>query len=382
MKERNLPFGKPMVGPDEIGAVEKVLAQPKLVHGQRTAEFEVAFARFVGTTQAVAVSSCTAGLHLSLWASGIERGHEVVVPAMTHVATAHAVELCGAKPLFADVDPVTGNITAETVEAAVTTATSAILPVHYLGLACEMETIGKTAAAHGCTIIEDCALAVGAEFDKRKTGNLGTAGCFSFYPVKHMTTIEGGMITLNDDGLADSIRRKRAFGYDNQPSKRRQPGIYDIVDLGMNYRMNEVEAAIGLVQLERVESFIQARKRNYYGLRKRLEGIEGIRLLADQSGLSTSSYYCMNVVLTAGISRQVVTEELARRGIGYSIHYPKAVPLTSYYREKYGYEKGDFPVSEELAERSISLPVGPHLDEDDMRYLGDNVEGALIAART
>jgi len=207
MTDTPIPFGKPMIDAAEIEAMTRVMSGPQLVHGPVTKAFEEAFAARIGAKRAVSVSSCTAGLHLSLFAQGIGAGDEVVVPAMTHVATAHAVEFCGARPVFIDVEPDTGNLDANALENAVRPKIRAIMPVHYLGLPCDMDRINGIARRAGAVVVEDCALAVDATYDGRKVGTLGSTGCFSFYPVKHMTTLEGGMVTTNDGILADAIAK-------------------------------------------------------------------------------------------------------------------------------------------------------------------------------
>ena len=205
-----------------------------------TPAFEEAFAERIGTRHAIAVASCTAGMHLTLFVREIGRGHKIAVPAMTHVATAHCVELAGATPVFVDVDPKTGNMCPDQLDA-VADPLSVIMPVHYLGLTCEMDRIQATADRHGAFILEDCAVAMDAQYKGRKAGNLGLAGSFSFYPVKHMTSIEGGMVTTNDDHLAEQLRKRRAFGYNKALGERSRPGLYDVDELGFNYRMSEIE---------------------------------------------------------------------------------------------------------------------------------------------
>ena len=361
-----------MTGDDEIAAAVGILSGPMLVHGKATHAFEEAFASRGGARRAVALSSCTAGLHLSLLAHDLGPGDEVLVPAMTHVATAHAVEFCGARPVFVDADAADGNISTDAMAAAYGDAVRAALVVHYLGLPCDMDTILAAANKANAFVVEDCALALDATYDGRKVGNFGVTGCFSFYPVKHLTTIEGGMVITNDDTIGDRIAQCRAFGYDRSLGNRARPGIYDVTALGYNYRMNEVEAAIGLVQLDRLDGFQAARRRNFALLYEMLREMDEFVVFPAERGKAISSHYCLNAVLTkeSGIDRDDVVDRLRLMGVGSSVHYPAAVPMFTYYREKYGFRQGQFPVAEWLAANTISLPVGPHLTEEDSEHIG------------
>ncbi len=378
----SLPFGKPLLDDQEYEAIGAVLKSGMLVHGKVTGAFEAAFAERAQVDHAVAVSSCTAGLHLMLFATQIGPGHKVAVPAMTHVATAHAVELVGAEPVFVDVEPDTGNIDPDGLEA-VAGALSAAIVVHYLGLPCDMDRIGQCAAKGGFPVYEDCALAIDAAYDGRKAGGLAAGGSFSFYPVKHMTSIEGGMVTTNDATLAANIRQRRAFGYDRGLGARVKPGLYDVTALGFNYRMSEVEAAVGLAQLGKLDGFQARRAANARRLRACLADIEELTVFAPEKGKAVSSNYCINAILPkdGSIDRDVVAQALNAQGIGTSVHYPSAVPLFSYYREKYGYQCGQFETAEWIAAQTISLPVGPHLDEADMERIGDAMKSAIYSAR-
>ena len=374
-----VPFGRPMIGATELQAVAEVLSQGTLVHGTITPEFENAFAKFLGVRNAVAVSSCTAGLHLGLFAKGVGPGMRVAVPAMTHVATAHVVELLGATPIFIDVHPETGNIDIELLREAALVGLDAILPVHYLGLPCDMEEIKKIAKAANAVVIEDCALALGATYDNQSVGAIGDGGAFSFYPVKHMTSIEGGMFTTNDDDFAALVRKKRAFGYNKEVNNRVRPGLYDVDTLGFNYRMSEVEAAVGLSQLPRVPGWLQERERNFCTIRDAVKEFDIITIFPDVQPRKHSSHYCFNLVLPkdGSINRDSLQDRLTSMGIGTSIHYPSAVPLFSYYRKKYSFSRGDFPVAEWLAGSTISLPVGPHLGPEGGATVAHAVELAL-----
>ncbi|MFN3200755.1 MAG: DegT/DnrJ/EryC1/StrS family aminotransferase [Bradymonadia bacterium] len=383
---RPIPFGRPIIGDPEIDAVVQVLKGHMLVHGASTKAFEAQMAERVGVDHAIAVSSCTAGLHLVLLSSGVGPGDEVIVPAMTHVATGHAVEYCGARPVFVDVEPDTGNIDPEQVARAVTPRTKAIMVVHYLGLPCQMEALQAIADQAGAFIVEDCALAIDATYGTRKAGALAKAGCFSFYPVKHMTSIEGGMVTTNDPELAKAVTQRRAFGYDKPVGKRGKPGVYDVNVLGYNYRMSEVEAAVGLVQLGRLDEHQAIRARNYAQLKGVLSTIPEITVFERIKGPSASSHYCINAILDrdpdrrGGLDRDDLVARLKGKGIGSSLHYPRPVPLMSYYRERYGYQPGDFPVSEWISAQTISLPVAPHLAEGDPERIGHALASAIREA--
>lgn len=377
----SIPFGKPLVDEAENCAVADVLASGMFVHGKYTHDFEHRFAERAGVRNAVAVSSCTAGLHLLLFAHGLGRGCKIAVPAMTHVATAHVVELMGAEPVFVDVEEGSGNI--DPTALAAIDGLSATMLVHYLGLPCDMDRILPVAERNGCLIFEDCALSLDARYGGVKTGGLGVGGSFSFYPVKHMTSIEGGMVTTNDDSLAERIRRSRAFGYDRSIGERTKPGIYDVTSLGFNYRMNEAEAAVGLHQLDKLDEFQARRAANFAVLSKALADIDEITVFDPVQGKAHSSHYCLNAIFPrdSSIDRDRVAAELKARGIGTSVHYPSAVPLFTYYREKYGYRDGQFPIAEWIAAQTISLPVGPHLNEGDAARIGAAMKEAVAAVR-
>ena len=383
MNERTIPFGRPMMDQAEIDLVVKVLQGTTMVHGPMTHQFEHRFAERVGARHAISVSSCTAALHLSLFAQDVGTGDEVVVPALTHVATAHVAELCGAKPVFVDVEPETGNIDAKALPAAVGERTRAVMVVHFLGLPCDMDRITPIADKAGAFVVEDCAIALDATYGNRKVGTLGASGCFSFYPIKHITTIEGGMVTTNDSELAARVAQRKSFGYDKTVDKRTKPGIYDVTALGFNYRMNEVEAAVGLAQMDKLDRFQSARTRNYRELQAALQDVDEVTVFQPVRGKASSTHYCLNAVLPrdGSIDRDAVVADLNKQGVGTSVHYPGAVPLMTYYREKYGYKAGQFPVAEWLAAQTVSLPVGPHVEPGEPARIGRAVRDAVQRAR-
>ena len=370
-----IPFGQPTIGEEERELALKVLSGTRLVHGPLAAEFEQKIAARVGVKHAVSVSSCTAGLHLILLANKIGPGDEVIVPAMSHVASAHVVEFCGAKPVFVDVCDATGNIDLDLIEDKITPATRAIMTVHYLGLPCDMDRLNSIADNHGLFVFEDCATAIDAEFDGRNAGNLSLAGAFSFYPAKHITTCEGGMVTTNDDDLADTIRKLKAFGYDKGLGERDVPGVYDVMRLGFNYRMSEMHAAIGLAQLDKLDDFQKARSANFKILESELLNL-GLSIFPSVNGKAKSSHYCFNVTLpkAAEVDRNEFIRGLSEYGVGCSVHYPSAIPQFTYYSNKYGYVAGDFPVAEWIASKTVSLPVGPHLKEGQAKTVAEAVK--------
>lgn len=371
-----IPFGAPMIGAEERAAVSDVLAGPVLVHGPVAAAFEQAFAAFTGAPHAVSVSSCTAGMHLVYFCLGYGPGDEVIVPAQTHVATAHAVELTGARPVFVDAEAGTGNIDIKKIEAAITPRTRAIAVVHYLGVPVDMPLVMTIARRHNLFVLEDCALSPGASVDGVHTGLHGDAGVFSFYPVKHITTAEGGMVILRDAKLAAQLMLKKAFGVDRTHSERKVPGIYDTVALGFNYRMSEIHAAIGKVQVKRLPGFLEQRSKNHAALSKALGDFAGYSVLPAPNTRLQSCHYCLAVLLGEAIAekRPSIMAALTAQGIGSSIYYPQPVPRMTYYREKYGYNPACYPVAARLSDRSIALPVGPHLSTADMHAIADNLK--------
>lgn len=370
---RNIPFGRPIIGDAERAAVLDVLSGPILVHGPRATAFEDAFAAWTGAPHAVSVSSCTAAMHLVYFALGYGPGDEVIVPAQTHAATAHAVELTGARAVFVDAERQTGNIDIAAIEAAITPRTRAIGVVHYLGVPVDMEAVNAIAGRHGLFVLEDCALAFGTRIDGRHAGLFGDVGCFSFYPVKHITTAEGGMVITRNAELAARLRHLRAFGVDRHAGERKIPGVYDVTALGFNYRMNEIEAAIGIEQVKRLDGILSQREENFAALHRRLQGHADVQMFATAKQGCASSYYCLNVILGPKLApaRFEIVGRLNGKGVGTSIYYPRPVPHMTWYRTRYGFGADTFPNAAWISGSCITLPVGPHLNGDDMAYIAD-----------
>lgn len=370
---RTIPFGKPIIGDEERNAVNEVLQGTMFVHGPKSKEFEKSFAEFTKAPNALSCASCTAGLHLAYFYLGLGEGDEVIVPAQTHVATVHAVEFVGAKPVFVDAEIETGNIDIDQIEAAITDKTKALSIVHYLGMPVNMKRIMEIAKKHNLFVVEDCALAIGTYYDGVHAGLHGDIGCYSFYPVKHMTTAEGGMMITKHDDVAAKLNKQRAFGVDRVVGERKVQGMYDVTMLGYNYRMNELEAALGVEQVKRMPGFLDQRKKNYEALEAGLKEIEGISLFKSSHAEYQSSYYCLSILLDDELAakREDIMSQLKEKGIGTSIYYPQAVPNLTYYKEKYGFKGDEFPVATKISGTTIALSVGPHLNEDDMNYMVD-----------
>jgi perosamine synthetase len=380
---RNIPFGMPILGEEEKAKVMEVLSGPILVHGPRAKDFETAFAAYTKSRHAISVSSCTAALHLAYFYLGVGPGDEVIVPAQTHVATAHAVELCGAKPVFVDAEDKTGNMDLEQIEKQITERTKAISVVHFLGMPVNMERLNQIAKKNRLFVVEDCALAIGTYFKGVHAGLHGDVGCFSFYPVKHMTTGEGGMLLTQSDAVAAKIQRQKAFGVDRHMGERSVPGVYDVTMLGFNYRLGEIAAAMGIEQIKRLPFFLKRREENYRALELALREIPELRLLESSHGDYQSSYYCLSALLKKPLQarRFEIVSLLKEKGVGTSVYYPRPVPHFSYYRDKYGYGTDSFPVAAEISNSSISLPVGPHLGKEDMSYIAEAFKSSILAAK-
>lgn len=379
-QERNIPFGKPWITQSERDAVLEVLAGDILTHGPQAHAFEKEFAAFMGSdAHCLTTSSGMAALHLAYWQLGIGAGDEVIVPAQTHVATVHAVEFVGAKPVFVDCNRLTGNIDFKQIERLLSKKTKAIGIVHFNGIPCDMEAVMKIADQHELKVVEDCALAVGSKFNSKHVGLFGDASIFSFYPVKHITTGDGGMFATRHAELAAKVTKARAFGVDRNFSERAMPGMYDVPTLGINYRMSDINAAIGRKQLERIEVILSKRRANFESLKAPLSALKDVTVLDSDTPKAQQSYYCLTAVFE-GITlerRQAVVAALKSAGIGTSVYYPHPVPRLTYYRKKYGWDPSQYTNAIRISDQSIAFPVGPHLDSSDMDYIAGNLERIL-----
>lgn len=375
MTKLDIPFGRPWIEDEERDAVMEVLNGHILTHGPNCKQFEDGFAAMMGAGHAVSTSSCMASLHLSWIDLGVGPGDEVLVPSTTHVATAHAVELTGAKPVFVDSELTSGNMDLVDMAAKITPRTRAIGIVHYAGIPIDMTAVMALAERHGLKVVEDCALAVGARVDGRHVGLFGHTGCYSFYPVKHITCGEGGMLVSKDEDTVKRIANFRAFHYDRSQPGPKPPGLYDVDGLGMNYRMSEMQAALGRVQLTRIPDILDIRAANFARLKAGLDVLENVRVLDSGEDRLQSSHYCAITLFDGNLAghRNDIALALTERGVGTSIYYPQPVGRAKYYREKYGYDPDGFKRSAAISDNAIALPVGPHLDNDDMDVIAAQV---------
>jgi perosamine synthetase len=355
-----IPLSDPYISDEDVMAVVKALKEKRLSQGEYVKRFEDEFARYIGVKHAVAVCNGTAALHVALAAISVGLGDEIVVPSFSFVATANCVLYQGSKPVFADIDPLTYNIAPNDIEKKITRNTKAIIPVHYAGQPANMDAIREIAEKHRIYVIEDAAEAHGALYKGRKAGALGDIACFSFYPNKNMTTCEGGMITTNDDELAEKMRMIRSHG---------QSRRYHHVILGYNYRMSDVHAALGRVQLKRLDWVIKKKVEKAHHYDSMIEEKFSDELEPPYvASHSTHVYMFYSVRLKNRELRDKAIIELEKRGIETRISFP-SIHLQPLYRRLYGYSQGYLPVTEEISDTILCLPIYPHISLEEQNYV-------------
>ncbi|MEM3673263.1 MAG: DegT/DnrJ/EryC1/StrS family aminotransferase [Candidatus Bathyarchaeia archaeon] len=357
-----IPINAPQIGEEEIEAVTKVLKSGILTHGlgagPMVKKFETEFANFVGAKYAVAFNSGTAALHSALMAAGIGKGDEVILPSFTFVATAEVVALVGAKPVFVDINPETYNISPELIEKAVTKKTKAIIPVDLYGLSANMRPIREIADKHGLFVIEDAAQAHGATYNGKPPGAFADVACWSFYASKNMTTGEGGMTTTNNEEIAERLRLIRSHGEKNK---------YVSVSAGYNYRMPEIEAAIGCVQLKKLPNFLKKRRENANKLTEKLGEAKRLQLPNEPKGYAHSWYlYTVRIRDADKTQRDKIIEELKQKGIGAEVYYATPIHLMPYYHKL---AKCKLPETEKAANQVFSLPVHPSVTDNQISFI-------------
>jgi dTDP-4-amino-4,6-dideoxygalactose transaminase len=370
-----LPITRPCFDHAEMQAIQKVLDSGWVTQGPATAAFEKAFAQRHEVAHALATTSCTAALHMSVLALGVGRGDEVIVPSFTWVTSAHCAEYAGARAVFCDIDPTTFNLHPEALAAAVNRRTRAIVAVHLFGLAADMQAVLHVAQKHNLAVIEDAACAVGSTYQGRAVGGLGDLGCFSFHPRKVITTGEGGMVTTNVGDLADRIAALRNHGANRLKTpaapKPYSMGVFEF--LGYNLRLSDIQSAVGLAQMAKLDDLLAHRRRCAQGYTERLRAIPWLRVPHEPAG-STHSYqsYVVWVQPEAPAQRNAIMELLAEEGIQ-TRPGTMAVHLTPYYREKYRLHPEAYPWSKAAEESTITLPIFPGMTDADL----DRVAGAL-----
>jgi perosamine synthetase len=361
----------PSIEDDDLEAARAALASGYLVQGARVAAFEQALADYVGTRHAIAVSSCTAALHLALLALDVRPGDLVLVPAYSWVATANVIELCGAQPVFVDIDPATYNLnpdclamTLKRLMASAETArrVRAILPVHTFGQLADMPAILDLAGQHGLPVIEDAACALGARLHGRQAGTWGVMGNFSFHPRKAITTGEGGAITTDDDQLARKLRALRNHGQDpDAPTP-------DFIQPGFNYRLTEIQAALGLTQMRKLDRIIAARRRlaAAYDAELASTPVKAPAVIPGSQPVYQS--YVALLPETAALERAALIRQLKAQGIETNLG-TWHMPLTTYFRSRYGYRTGDFPATDGVFARALTLPLHERLTNEEQAYV-------------
>ncbi len=358
-----IKFSKNNINQSDLNLVNKILHSGWLTHGKYTNLFENELCKYTKTKYAVTVSSCTAALHLSCLAAGFKKGDEVLVPAQTHTATAHAVEYTGAKAVFVDVENLSGNISYDKFVKKITKRTRGAIVVHMAGYPCDLKKIIKFCKQRKIKLIEDCAHALGSKVDKKHVGNFGISGCFSFYPTKQITTGEGGALVTNSKKIYKKIKILKAFGIDKDIAQRKKPGEYDVKFLGLNYRMTDFQAALGYLQLKRYHSNLKRRhqiaKRYIYNFRRN----KNIKYMPYSKNCS---FFIFQIFTS---QRNNLIKFLKEKKIQFSIHYANPLNKMTYYKKKYNLNNKSYKNAVNYGSTSISLPVYPKLKNKEVDYI-------------
>jgi len=370
-----IPYGRQSINEDDIQAVVDVLRSDFLTTGPKIEEFEKKVAEYTGARYAVAIANGTAALHAACFAAGISAGDEVITTPITFAASANCALYCGAKPVFADIDPVTYNIDPDSIETCITPRTKAIIPVHYTGQPCDMDKIQEIAEKYKLIVIEDAAHALGASYHGKKIGSISDMATFSFHPVKHITTGEGGMIMTNNETFYTRLKLFRTHGITRDRAYLRQddgPWYYEQLDLGYNYRITDIQCALGISQMDRLDQFVARRRElaaRYNQAFSKCEDISIPKQLPD-----TDSSWHLYVIQVKN-NRRDIFEKMRAAGIGVNVHY---IPVYTFpYYQDHGYQDVHCKHAEELYQHIISLPMYPDLTDEQQNYVIKTLLGIL-----
>lgn len=370
-----IPYGRQLIEADDIRAIKKVLKSKWLTTGPKVGEFERVVAEFVGVKFGVAVSSGTAALHAAMYALKISPGDEVIVPPMTFVATANCVVFQGGIPVFSDVDPNTLLLNPNEIEKKITSKTKAIIAVDYAGQPCEYDQLRDIANKYRLKLVADSCHALGARYKERQVGALADLTVFSFHPVKHITTGEGGMVMTDNPDLAQRMRAFRNHGIEDDHHQRTQKGswYYEMINLGYNYRITDIQCALGISQLRKLPAWLKRRREIAYQYNKAFSDLEDIKPLSIQSDV-WHAYHLYVIKINPEI-RQKAFNELRSANIGVNVHYVP-VHLHPFYRKKFGYGPGLCPVAEEEYNHIISLPIYQSMSDKNIEIVIEKVKRA------
>ena len=375
-----IPYGHQWIDEEDIKAVIEVLRSDWITQGPKVTEFEEGFARYVRAKYAVAVSSGTAALHSACFAAGITKGDEVITTPITFVASANCVLYQGGTPVFADINADTLNIDPIEIKKKITKKTKAIIPVDFTGLPADLEAIQKIAKENNLIVIEDASHALGATYKGSKIGSISDMTVFSFHPVKHITTGEGGMVTTNSRGYYERLKLFRTHGITRDTDANLScPWYYEMRGLGYNYRITDFQCALGLSQLKKIDKFIKRRRGIAYEYHDRFRLIPEITIPIYYTGRSDSAWHLYVIQLNLGrlkVGRMEVFEALRAENIGVNVHYIP-VHLQPYYQKRFGYKFGDFPNAEDYYEGAITLPIFPEMSDKDIDGVIEAVKGVI-----
>jgi len=381
MRKDFLVFGSPIIEEPEIDEVVASLKSGWLGTGPKVAQFEENFRNYKGASHAVAVNSCTAALHLSMLAAGLKAGDEVITTAMTFCATVNSIIHAGLTPVLTDIDPHTMNIEPEQVEVKITSKTRGILPVHFAGRACNMDAIMKIAEKYNLKVIEDCAHAIETEYRGKKAGTFGDFGCFSFYVTKNIVTGEGGMVLIRDGQDATRIKTLALHGMSRDAWKRFSDEGYKhyfVMDCGFKYNMMDLQAAIGIHQLKRIESYWKRRQQIWQRYNKAFEDLP-VGLPADPEPQTRHAYHLYTILVgeeKSGINRDAFLNAMTTHNIGVGVHY-LSIPEHPYYQETFGWQTEDYPNAARIGRQTVSLPLSAKLTDEDVEDVIEAVRGII-----